>query len=98
MTSTRQDCSLHTRRSSREACAACQRQHECTSTTPWCHLAHLASQQYLSDETAMIFVALADLQEALATVKEVAAEHGRQRDDGGLSCPVNVAIVVTATA
>ena len=38
------------------------------------------------------------MQEALAAAKEVAAEQGRQRDDGGISCPVNVAIVVTATA
>jgi hypothetical protein len=38
------------------------------------------------------------LQEALSAVKEVAAEQGRQRDYGGLSCPTNVAIVVTATA
>ena len=46
----------------------------------------------------MTCFAPADLQEALAAVKEVAAEQGRQRDDGGLSCPVNIAIVVTATA
>lgn len=37
-------------------------------------------------------------QEALAAVREVASERGLLRPDGGVSCPTNLAIVITATA